>query len=73
LEVADRGPGLDAASKAAALERFRHGPDSHGSGLGLPIATALVEASGGRLDLCDEEGGGLRVEVRVPLVAPAPT
>jgi signal transduction histidine kinase len=73
LEVADRGPGLDTFSKAAALERFRHGPDSHGSGLGLPIASALVEASGGRLDLCDEEGGGLRVEVRVPLVAPAPT
>jgi signal transduction histidine kinase len=73
LEVADHGPGLDAGAKAAALERFRRGPDSHGSGLGLPIANALVEASGGRLDLCDEEGGGLRVEVRLPLVAPTPT
>jgi signal transduction histidine kinase len=73
LELADHGPGLDAEAKAAALERFRHGPDSHGTGLGLPIAAALVAASGGRLELCDEEGGGLRVEVRLPLVAPAPT
>lgn len=70
LSVADRGPGLDDGAKVAALERFWRGPDSDGSGLGLAIVGELVSASGGDLELVDEPGGGLRVEVTLPLAGP---
>jgi signal transduction histidine kinase len=70
LIVSDHGPGLDPAGKVAALERFHRGPGSSGSGLGLPIAVELAVASGGSLELCDEPGGGLRVEVRFPSAPP---
>ena len=68
LVVSDPGPGLDETAKQAALDRFWHGPDSHGSGLGLPIAAAIAANSGGGLKLSDTPGGGLLVEVRLPAV-----
>jgi signal transduction histidine kinase len=67
LTVADEGPGLDDDAKARALERFwRQDHSTPGSGLGLPIARALAEASGGSLALHDAEGGGLAVTVSLP-------
>ncbi len=66
LTVADRGPGLDAERKARALERFwRGGQATPGTGLGLPIALGLAEASGGGLTLADRPGGGLVVNVEL--------
>jgi signal transduction histidine kinase len=70
LTVADHGPGLDDGAKAAALERFWRGSDSHGSGLGLAIVDELVAASGGDLELLDNPGGGLRVEISLPIAHP---
>ena len=67
LTVADRGPGLDDEHKVRALERFwRGGQATPGTGLGLPIAVGLAEASGGGLSLADRPGGGLLVEVYLP-------
>ena len=67
LTVADRGPGLDDERKARALERFwRGGQSTPGTGLGLPIALGLAEASGGGLTLADRPGGGLVAEVWLP-------
>lgn len=66
LTVADRGPGLDDERKARALERFwRGGQSTPGTGLGLPIALGLAEASDGGLTLADRPGGGLVVEVEL--------
>ncbi len=66
LTVADRGPGLDDERKARALERFwRGGQSTPGTGLGLPIALGLAEASGGGLTLADRPGGGLVVNVEL--------
>ncbi|MBP7988957.1 sensor histidine kinase, partial [Candidatus Microthrix sp.] len=69
LTVADRGPGLDDEHKVRALERFwRGGQATPGTGLGLPIALGLAEASGGGLSLADRPGGGLLVEVYLPRI-----
>jgi signal transduction histidine kinase len=37
-----------------------------GTGLGLPISKALVEAHGGRLELSSREGEGTTVRIRLP-------
>jgi signal transduction histidine kinase len=64
LTIADEGPGLSDALKARALERFwRFDRSNPGSGLGLPIASALAKASGGTLALEDSPDGGLAVVV----------
>jgi signal transduction histidine kinase len=65
--VADEGPGLSDDLKARALERFwRLDDTTSGSGLGLPIAQTLVDASGGTLALADSAAGGLAVTVTLP-------
>ena len=67
LVIADEGPGLSDALKARALERFwRFDRSTPGSGLGLPIASALSRASGGALTLEDGTAGGLAVVVTLP-------
>ena len=68
LSVVDHGPGIPAAQRARALERFvRLDPDdATGSGLGLAIVAAIVEQSAGRLQLDDTPGGGLTVRVALP-------
>jgi signal transduction histidine kinase len=65
--VADEGPGLTDEQKARATDRFWRLDDSRpGSGLGLPIAKALAEASGGSLVLHDGAVQGLAVTVTLP-------
>jgi len=67
LTIADEGPGLTDELKARALDRFWRSDDSRpGTGLGLPIAKALAEASGGSLRLSDGTAGGLVVTVTLP-------
>jgi signal transduction histidine kinase len=67
LTVIDEGPGLADDAKTQALTRFWRSDDaSPGTGLGLPIARALAEASGGCLVLEDAPAGGLAVRVTLP-------
>jgi hypothetical protein len=71
VEVADDGPGLPDAERVRATQRFWRSPEHQnidGTGLGLTIAHALAEASGGRLELLPVEPHGLCVR----LVLPAP-
>ncbi|XVQ07456.1 sensor histidine kinase [Spirillospora sp. CA-255316] len=71
VEVADDGPGLSDAERVRATQRFWRSPEHQnidGTGLGLTIAHALAEASGGRLELLPVEPHGLCVR----LVLPAP-
>ncbi len=67
LTVADAGPGLTHAQQTRALDRFwRLDTAKPGTGLGLPIARALAESSGGSLQLGESPAGGLAVTVALP-------
>ncbi|MEO0543256.1 MAG: ATP-binding protein [Pseudomonadota bacterium] len=68
ISVEDNGPGLSAAEKSQAFDRFFRGSNAsgqgtEGSGLGLPVVKSIVEAHGGSVELQDAENGGLRVVV----------
>lgn len=69
VDVADDGPGIPDARKAAMLEPFVRGEDARtmdettGFGLGLSIAQSIMAAHGGRLILLDNAPKGLRVRL----------
>jgi two-component system OmpR family sensor kinase len=72
IEVADEGPGLDAEDAARVFERFyRADPsrarDRGGTGLGLAVVAALVEAHGGRVEVDATPGAGATFRVRLPV------
>ena len=72
LAVTDHGPGLPAEDVDRIFEPFyRADPsrsrDSGGAGLGLSIVSAVVTAHGGRVKVCETEGGGATFEVELPL------
>lgn len=72
LCVNDDGPGMTAADRARAGQRFLHvaGSGTRGSGLGLSIAQAIVQRHGGTLELTDARAGvrppGLQAVLRWP-------
>ncbi len=75
LEVADAGPGLDAAHAERVFERFYRVDTSRsrhrgGSGLGLAVVAALVTAHGGSVAVESQPGEGATFRVRLAL-APA--
>jgi two-component system, OmpR family, sensor histidine kinase KdpD len=67
LRVADRGPGIPAASREKMFQPFqRLGDQGHtGVGLGLAIARGFVEAMGGEVVIDDTPGGGATVRILV--------
>jgi two-component system OmpR family sensor kinase len=72
LEVRDDGPGMDSDAVAHAFERFWRADTSRarvsgGSGLGLSIVQAIVEAHGGHVSLSSTQGVGTTVRVDLPL------
>ena len=74
LIITDEGPGLSDELKARALDRFwRLDSSRPGTGLGLPIAQALAQASGGWLALNDGAAGGLVVTVTLPATDARPS
>jgi PAS domain S-box-containing protein len=71
VAVADTGIGMDPADIALALEPFRQIENAltrrtEGTGLGLPLAKALIEMHGGTLSVTSEPGRGTRVELWLP-------
>jgi signal transduction histidine kinase len=75
LVVENGGRVLDDQQVGELTQPFRRlGADrigtDRGSGLGLSIVAAIVEAHGGTLDLHARSGGGLRVSIELPAAAP---
>ena len=62
ISIADRGPGIDDFEQSLVFEKFYRGRNQrvqvHGTGMGLAICTAIVEAHGGRLGLTSQLGHG---------------
>jgi signal transduction histidine kinase len=70
--VADDGPGIAAADRERAFDRFARlddarARDTGGTGLGLAIVRELVRRRGGEVRLRDSSSGGLLVEVQFPV------
>jgi signal transduction histidine kinase len=71
VHVRDQGIGLTEAEAAKAFERFFRGAQAaghaRGTGLGLPVAKAIVEAHGGSIGLTGKPGEGAEASVILPV------
>jgi len=60
--VADQGPGIDEMEQEMIFEKFYRGRDQRmmipGTGMGLPIAKAIVELHGGKIGVTSQLGRG---------------
>jgi two-component system OmpR family sensor kinase/two-component system sensor histidine kinase QseC len=70
LQVDDTGPGIPAAEREHAFDRFhrRASAAEEGCGLGLAIVQVIAERHAASVSLEDAPQGGLRVTVRFPPV-----
>jgi len=68
LVVVDQGPGIPAADRERAFDRFyrREGSGEGGTGLGLAIVNAIARRHGARVQLGDAAPHGLQVTVSFP-------
>ena len=72
IDIVDHGPGVPANQRERIFERF-HRADPHrsrdqgGSGLGLSIAAAVVNAHGGHISVADTPGGGATFRIELPV------
>ncbi len=77
VDILDEGPGAERGEIARLMRPFEQGENaltrrSEGAGLGLPIASLLCQAMGGRLRLSCEPGRGMRARVVLPLAPQSP-
>ncbi len=72
ISVSDNGCGIPEDKIQVVLEPFGQINDpiysqGQGTGLGLPLAKAMVELHGGKLDIASKEGKGTRVSLDFPV------
>jgi len=74
ITVADRGPGVPPERLGRIFDRFYMADPSRrgGSGLGLAIAAEHAALLGGRLDARNRDGGGLAIDLLLPVTNPLP-
>jgi two-component system sensor histidine kinase KdpD len=69
--VADRGAGIDDLEQSLIFEKFYRGKDQRylvqGTGMGLPIAKAIIEAHGGSMSLTSQRGQGSVFSFTLPI------
>ncbi len=69
--VADRGSGIDDSEQTLIFERFYRGKDHRyavqGTGMGLPIASAIIKAHGGTLSVTSRRGHGSIFSFTLPI------
>jgi len=71
VDVADHGPGIDEFEQGLIFEKFYRGRDLRyrvqGTGMGLAIAKAIVEAHGGTISVTSQLGHGSVFAVSLPM------
>jgi two-component system sensor histidine kinase KdpD len=73
--VADRGPGIDVFEQAMIFDKFYRGKDQRylvrGTGMGLPIAKAIVQAHKGTINVTSQLGHGSVFSFTLPIATAA--
>jgi two-component system sensor histidine kinase KdpD len=73
VSVADQGIGIDPAEHTLIFERFyrsrSHGEGTTGTGMGLPISRAIVEAHGGEMSVVSQPGQGSVFTFTLPAIS----
>jgi two-component system sensor histidine kinase KdpD len=71
FSVADRGPGIDPFEQGLIFDKFYRGRDQRyqvrGTGMGLPIAKAIVSAHGGNISVTSQLGHGSVFSFTLPV------
>lgn len=71
MSVADQGPGIEDLELGMIFDKFYRGKDQRyvvqGTGMGLPIAKALVEAQGGTIGVTSQLGHGSVFSFTLPI------
>jgi two-component system sensor histidine kinase KdpD len=71
ISVGDRGPGIEQMELGLIFDKFYRGKDQRylvqGTGMGLPIAKAIVEAHGGTIGVTSQLGHGSVFSFTLPL------
>jgi two-component system sensor histidine kinase GlrK len=78
INVCDQGPGVQLEDKAYIFQPFYQGGNQptgpiQGSGLGLSIARAHIEAHGGELKLVDDKTNGACFVISLPINQETPS
>ncbi len=72
IRVSDNGVGIPKERIRDVLEPFgqihdpEHAEPFHGTGLGLPLAKAMAELHGGKLDIASDTGKGAQITISFP-------
>jgi two-component system sensor histidine kinase KdpD len=73
VSVADHGPGIDELEQALIFDKFYRGKDNRysvqGTGMGLAIAKAVVEAHGGTIGVTSQLGQGSVFTFTLPITS----
>ena len=72
IEVRDNGCGIPDEDLAYVFESFHSGSERGGTGIGLAIVKAIVEAHGGAVSAENLPGGGASFRLRLPALGPPP-
>ncbi|MBS1839823.1 MAG: DUF4118 domain-containing protein [Acidobacteria bacterium] len=71
ISVADHGPGIDAMEQGLIFDKFYRGKGQRavvqGTGMGLSIAKAIVEAHGGSINMTSQPGRGSVFSFTLPV------
>lgn len=71
VSVADRGPGIDDFEQSLIFDKFYRGKDQRyavqGTGMGLAIAKAIIEAHGGAISVTSQLGRGSVFSFTLPV------
>jgi two-component system sensor histidine kinase KdpD len=72
FSVADRGPGIDPFEQGLVFDKFYRGRDQRyqvrGTGMGLPIAKAIVTVHGGSITVTSQLGHGSVFSFTLPVI-----
>ncbi len=72
LSVADQGAGIDDMEQALIFDKFYRGKNQRyrvqGTGMGLAIVKAIVEAHGGKIGVTSQLGCGSVFHVTLPML-----